>query len=62
MKKLIGPVIGAAVVIGVPGADVARRLLGDHGDRVRDFEFRHGRMDDVFLALTGRSAEEVGAT
>lgn len=52
---------GAAVVIGVPGAEVARRLLGDHGDRVRDFEFRHGRMDDVFLALTGRSAEEVGA-
>jgi len=22
---------------------------------VADFEFRHGRMDDVFLALTGRS-------
>ncbi len=52
---------GAAVVIGVPDADVARRLLAAHGDRVRDFEFRHGRMDDVFLALTGRSAEEVGA-
>jgi multidrug/hemolysin transport system ATP-binding protein len=53
---------GAAVVIGVPDADVARRLLAAHGDRVRDFEFRHGRMDDVFLALTGRSAEEVGAS
>jgi multidrug/hemolysin transport system ATP-binding protein len=52
---------GGAVVIGVDGADVARRLLAAHGDAVRDFEFRHGRMDDVFLALTGRSAEEVGA-
>jgi multidrug/hemolysin transport system ATP-binding protein len=53
---------GESVVIGVPGADAARRLLSVHGDRVRDFEFRHGRMDDVFLALTGRSAEEVGAS
>lgn len=52
---------GSAVVIGVDGAGVARRLLAAHGDAVRDFEFRHGRMDDVFLALTGRSAEEVGA-
>ncbi|WP_292831469.1 ABC transporter ATP-binding protein [Microbacterium sp.] len=48
---------GDVVEIGVAGADVARRLLAAHGDRVRDFEFRHGRMDDVFLALTGRSAE-----
>jgi multidrug/hemolysin transport system ATP-binding protein len=52
---------GPAVVIGVPDADVARRLLSVHGDHVRDFEFRHGRMDDVFLALTGRSAEEADA-
>jgi len=52
---------GDSVVIGVPGADVARRLLSVHGEHVRDFEFRHGRMDDVFLALTGRSAEEVAA-
>lgn len=53
---------GDAVVIGVADADVARRLLAAHGDGVRDFEFRHGRMDDVFLALTGRSAEEVAAS
>ena len=33
------------------------RILDAHGDSVRDFEFRHGRMDDVFLALTGRSAD-----
>ena len=52
---------GPSVVIGVADADVARRLLSAHGDHVRDFEFRHGRMDDVFLALTGRSAEEADA-
>lgn len=44
--------------IRVPDAAVARRLLADHGDDVLDFEFRHGRMDDVFLALTGRAHEE----
>lgn len=49
------------VVIGVAGADDARMLLAAHGDHVRDFEFRHGRMDDVFLALTGRSAEQMDA-
>jgi multidrug/hemolysin transport system ATP-binding protein len=52
---------GPSVVIGVADADVARRLLSAHGDHVRDFEFRHGRMDDVFLALTGRSAAEADA-
>lgn len=50
------------VVIGVDGAGTARRILAAHGDATRDFEFRHGRMDDVFLALTGRSAEEVNAS
>ncbi len=43
---------GDIVRIAVAGADDARRILAAHGDRVRDFEFRHGRMDDVFLALT----------
>lgn len=52
---------GGAVVIGVAAADVARRILAAHGDHVQDFEFRHGRMDDVFLALTGRSAAEADA-
>ena len=47
---------GDVVMIGVSDAEVARRLLAVHGDQVRDFEFRHGRMDDVFLALTGKSA------
>lgn len=48
---------GDVVEIGVASADVARQLLAAAGDRVRDFEFRHGRMDDVFLALTGHTAE-----
>lgn len=52
---------GGVVTIAVPDADTARALLTSHGDRVRDFEFRHGRMDDVFLALTGRVVEEEAA-
>ncbi|MFZ3453746.1 ABC transporter ATP-binding protein [Arthrobacter sp. 7Tela_A1] len=43
-----------AVRIGVETADTARRILERHGEDVLDFEFRHGTMDDVFLALTGR--------
>lgn len=43
--------------IPVPDAAAARHILAEHGDAVVDFEFRHGRMDDVFLALTGHDAE-----
>ncbi|MBO9577589.1 MAG: ABC transporter ATP-binding protein [Microbacteriaceae bacterium] len=42
----------------VADAAEARRTLAELGDAVLDFEFRHGRMDDVFLALTGRSGTE----
>ncbi|MFV0434517.1 MAG: ABC transporter ATP-binding protein [Leucobacter sp.] len=42
----------------VRDAAEARRILAELNDRVLDFEFRHGRMDDVFLALTGRAGEE----
>lgn len=52
---------GDTVVAAVQDAAVARALLSAHGDHVRDFEFRHGRMDDVFLALTGHPSEEGGA-
>jgi len=45
---------GSIVQVNVPDARIARTLLGEHGDDVLDFEFRHGRMDDVFLALTGK--------
>lgn len=44
---------GAVVRITVDTADEARAILAEHGDSVIDFEFRHGTMDDVFLALTG---------
>lgn len=50
---------GDVVTIEVPDARAARHLLAAHGEDVLDFEFRHGRMDDVFLALTGRG-EMVG--
>lgn len=43
--------------VTVPDAAAARRILAEHGEAVLDFEFRHGRMDDVFLVLTGRAAE-----
>ncbi len=42
----------------VPDAAEAKRILAELGDAVTDFEFRHGTMDDVFLALTGRSGSE----
>jgi multidrug/hemolysin transport system ATP-binding protein len=48
---------GGTVEIAVKDALVARAILDAHTDSVRDFEFRHGRMDDVFLALTGRPAD-----
>jgi hypothetical protein len=46
---------GDVVRVMVPDASAARAILAAHGDAVRDFEFRHGRMDDVFLAVTGAS-------
>lgn len=46
------------ILLPVPDAETARAILAEHGDLVRDFEFRHGRMDDVFLALTGRSGAD----
>ena len=48
---------GDVIRVAVADADEARRILAAHGDAIRDFEFRHGRMDDVFLALTGRTEE-----
>ncbi|MER2134328.1 MAG: ABC transporter ATP-binding protein [Arthrobacter sp.] len=47
---------GDSLRIGVETADTARRILERHGEDTVDFEFRHGTMDDVFLALTGREA------
>jgi multidrug/hemolysin transport system ATP-binding protein len=48
---------GPPAEIFVPGAEVALRILREHADAVVDFEFKHGTMDDVFLAVTsGRDA------
>lgn len=38
--------------VNVKSSDEARELLNEAGKSVIDFEFRHGTMDDVFLALT----------
>ncbi|MET4060949.1 multidrug/hemolysin transport system ATP-binding protein [Arthrobacter sp. UYP6] len=48
---------GGVVRLVVDSAGTARRILTEHGDAVEDFEFRHGTMDDVFLALTGHEGE-----
>jgi len=50
---------GGVQRIVVTDAAHARHILRDQGDTVLDFEFRHGRMDDVFLAVTGRTTAEV---
>jgi len=47
---------GSLFTITVPSAQVAQQILISHGADVRDFEFRHGRMDDVFLNVTGQEA------
>ena len=43
--------------IVVASSAQAQEILRLHGDDVRDFEFRHGTMDDVFLALTQKRTE-----
>jgi len=43
---------GTPAQIFVPRAEVALRILREHADAVVDFEFKHGTMDDVFLAVT----------
>jgi multidrug/hemolysin transport system ATP-binding protein len=48
---------GDVLVVPVPDARAALGILAAHGDAVVDFEFRHGSMDDVFLAVTGHEAE-----
>ncbi|MFC5500751.1 ATP-binding cassette domain-containing protein [Lysinimonas soli] len=44
--------------ITVPDAHTAMRILEQHGAKVVDFEFRHGTMDDVFLAVTASADRE----
>ena len=51
---------GEVVRLTVSDAAQARGILTTLGDDVRDFEFRHGRMDDVFLAVTGSAGRGAG--
>ena len=48
---------GQTIRFSIDDAAQARLILAELGDDVLDFEFRHGRMDDVFLALTGSQLE-----
>jgi len=52
---------GTPAQIFVPSAEVALRILREHADAVVDFEFKHGTMDDVFLAVTATRDAEIAA-
>ena len=43
--------------LSVPDTAQATRLILDHPEVFRDYEVTKGRMDDVFLAVTGRQPE-----
>jgi multidrug/hemolysin transport system ATP-binding protein len=45
------------LAIDVDSSATARSLLQRHDADILDFEFRHGTMDDVFLALTSRTVD-----
>ncbi len=44
--------------ISVPDTAAATRLITEHPEIFKDYEVIKGKMDDVFLAVTGFSAEE----
>lgn len=48
---------GEAVKIAVKDTSAATRLIVSHPEVFCDYEIVKGRMDDVFLAVTGRKAE-----
>lgn len=56
-RRLAATWEGSLARIPVPDSETARELLRELGPVARDFEFRHGRMDDVFLALTRKRPE-----
>lgn len=45
------------LTIRVDSSATARAILQLHDADIEDFEFRHGTMDDVFLALTDRTVD-----
>lgn len=48
---------GEVVRLAVDDAAAAREILAALDEAVLDFEFRHGSMDDVFLAVTGHASD-----
>lgn len=48
---------GAAYRISVPDTAAAARLIAEHPSAFVDFEIVKGKMDDVFLAATGKKVE-----
>ena len=46
------------LAIHVDSSETARELLRLHDADIVDFEFRHGTMDDVFLALTSHGGDQ----
>lgn len=47
-----------AYIIATPDSATAFQILKKYEGKYTDFEFRHGNMDDVFLALTGVTQEK----
>ena len=63
LKDLGEPFEEAAggVRLTMPGAECAREFLGKYPQLCKDFEFKKGDMDDVFLAVTGKQLSQGGA-
>ncbi len=53
--------ISGAFRISVPDTAAATRLIISHPDVFSDYEIIKGRMDDVFLAVTGRKGTDANA-
>ena len=49
---------GDAFVVEVPNTAAATKLITEHPGLFRDYEITKGGMDDVFLNVTGKKAEE----
>lgn len=55
-------VIKDGVKISVPNTEAAKELIIKNPEIFKDFEITKGKMDDVFLAVTGKSLSENGGT
>ena len=53
-------IIKDAVRISVPNTTVAKELIIKNPNIFKDFEITKGKMDNVFLAVTGKSLSENG--